>query len=461
MDGYAPILAIDLGGLKIKGALYHKGVLEVTIKKDVAYTDEGLINGKDYLNTSLSIIKELIKHIKSKKVYLNITSQRASIVGWSRDLDIITPIYTWKHKVSAGILEKIKEEHELGPLELFLQPGSGILRIKYIFDNYDGIDFLGSIESLLIYSLYKVNLTSYSLAYPYGAIDPFSLNWMEELLNILGIPLEMLPEVHEEKMAGYSSIFDGVTLELGTVIADQSSSLIGNGCLSENSGKISMGTGCFIDIFTGEDFIGDPTQGINPMLIMVSKGQPKFMAEYFIYHWGDVLDWINSNLREVGNMELLGGAESLPLVIPTPDFVSTEYKGLVEGIKIERLTLHHNVDDLSRGIIYALSYLLQRGFQKLFNLLSIERIYLDGGWSMASNLCKLVSSVISRKVYLRRWRHLSPIIGSVVLMLADDLKDVATLVDNLNPVVNVMEPVKLSDYDRYVQLMDNLFKKLA
>ena len=80
---------------------------------------------------------------------------------------------------------------------------------------------------------------------------------------------------------------------------------------------------------------------------------------------------------------------------------------------------------------------------------------------MASNLCKLVSSVISRKVYLRRWRHLSPIIGSVVLMLADDLKDVATLVDNLNPVVNVMEPVKLSDYDRYVQLMDNLFKKLA
>ena len=462
MEGNIPILAVDLGGLKIKGALYHKNTLDIIVKKDVSYTKEGLIDGKGYLNSALGIIKELTRHIENRKAYLNISSQRASMVGWSKDLDIITPIYTWKHKASIGILEKIREEHELGPLELFLQPGSGILRVKYLLDNYSGIDFLGSIESLLIYSLYNINITSYSLAYPYGAIDPFSLNWIDELLNVLGVPLELLPEIHEEKMAGYSTVIDGVTLELGAVIADQSSSLIGNGCLTEGLGKISMGTGCFLDVFTGDNFIGDPYQGVNPMLVIVSKGQPKFMAEYFIYHWGDVLDWINSNFGEVGRLELFKETGSLPLVIPTPDFITTEYKDLVNGIKMERIALHHDLDDISVGIIYALSYLLQRGYRRLSDLLSIEKIYLDGGWSMSPNVSKLISSILSRKVYLRRWRHLSPIIGSIVLMLSDGLNDVNVIVDNLNPVVEVLDPVKLPKYyNEYVKFMDDLLKELA
>lgn len=456
-----PVICIDLGGLRIKGMLIDNGDIIASSHHRVRYIGEGLIDGKDYILKSNAIIKELISKVASKDVCLAVTSQRASIVGWDGELNIITPIYTWRHKAGGSVLSEVREKHELGPFELFLQPGSGILRVKYILENHGGIEFVGGIESLFIYSLFKAHLTSYSLAYAFGSLDPFELSWIEDLLDILDISTDKLPNIVGEKLSDISTSWNGVNLILGSLVADQSASLIGNGCLKNDYCKISMGTGCFIDVFTGENFIGDPLHGVNPMLIFVHNGKPLYMAEYFIYHWGDILDWLSQIHPNLSDAYYYNGIASLPRCIPSRDYLTTEYKHAVDGINIYGLDNNHKLVDIVAGILYSLIYLVWRGVNILSNLSSINYLYLDGGWSMDTELSNLLASSLGRKVLLRRNRYSASMIGSSALAVAESIEELIKYVDELNPVEDVIKPKVIEGYGEYVELMDRLLEKLS
>lgn len=455
-----PILCIDLGGLRIKGMLIQDSKITAEASRDVSYMDEGLIDGGNYLRKTRDIVRELSSKAASKELCLALTSQRASIVGWDKDLNTITPIYTWRHRSGGQVLNKVLEKYELGPLALFLQPGSGILRVKYILDTYGGIDFIGGLESLVIYSMFSTCITSYSLAYPYGALDPFELNWIDELLGILGVPGDKLPELVGERVFDISTYSNGVKIILASLVADQSASLIGCGCLSSNHGKISLGTGCFIDIFTGESFIGDPTYGVNPMLIMVYDGRPLYMAEYFIYHWGDILDWLKHMYPNIMDAYYYD-VSKIPPTIPTPDYLTTEFKHIVGGIDVYGLATHHEFSDIVAGIIHALIYLVRRGVGILNNLSSISRLYLDGGWSMDAELAQLLSSSLGIEVYLRRYRYGATMVGSSALAISRDMEELKDYIEAINPLEARIRPYTIKSYEEYVSNMDKLLEKLT
>ena len=83
----------------------------------------------------------------------------------------------------------------------------------------------------------------------------YDLKWDEELLDILGVPASMLPEVrpsseiyaHTDK-----DLFFGHAAPIAGIAGDQQAALFGQACFESGMVKNTYGTGCFMLMNTGE-----------------------------------------------------------------------------------------------------------------------------------------------------------------------------------------------------------------
>jgi glycerol kinase len=93
----------------------------------------------------------------------------------------------------------------------------------------------GTVETWLIYKLTGKHLTETSTASITGLFDLFEMNWNVTLLNILGIPINCLPQiVDNDSDFGKSclSLF-GAEIPITGVIADQQSAMFGECCFKK------------------------------------------------------------------------------------------------------------------------------------------------------------------------------------------------------------------------------------
>ena len=74
------------------------------------------------------------------------------------------------------------------------------------------------------------------------------LKWDEELLNLLDIPLALLPKVvsSSEEVGKTSEAILGAVIPISGIAGDQQAALFGQLCLSPGDVKNTYGTGCFL-----------------------------------------------------------------------------------------------------------------------------------------------------------------------------------------------------------------------
>ena len=89
-----------------------------------------------------------------------------------------------------------------------------------------------------------------------GIFDPFSLDYASWIPLMFGIPNEIMPKVVDDAGDHFGStkldIF-GVEIPIRCIMADQSASVYGLGCILPNQIKMSLGSGSFLDVNTGPD----------------------------------------------------------------------------------------------------------------------------------------------------------------------------------------------------------------
>lgn len=141
---------------------------------------------------------------------VGITNQRETTVVWDRDSG--QPIYNavgWQCRRTADIARAL-EEDGYGDL---IRSKTGLIpdayfsatKIKWILDNVEGARaaaaagelMFGTIDTWLIYNLTNgaVFATDYTNASRTMLFNIHTLEWDDELLDLLGIPLSMLPDV--------------------------------------------------------------------------------------------------------------------------------------------------------------------------------------------------------------------------------------------------------------------------
>lgn len=245
---------------------------------------------------------------------IGITNQRETTVVWDKNTG--KPVYNaivWQSRQTADICEELKdqdyEETFRDKTGLLLDPYFSGTKVKWILDNVDGArekaengDLLfGTIDTWLIWRFTegKVHITDYTNASRTLMYNIHDLKWDKELLDILGVPESMLPEVKSSSEVygeTTTSHFFGRNVPIAGVAGDQQAALFGQTCFNEGDAKNTYGTGCFLLMNTGTEAIKSEN-GLLTTIAYGMDGEVKYALEGSIFVAGSAIQWLRDGLR--------------------------------------------------------------------------------------------------------------------------------------------------------------------
>ncbi|MDO5715683.1 MAG: glycerol kinase GlpK [Tissierellia bacterium] len=250
---------------------------------------------------------------------IGITNQRETTVVWDKNTK--EPIYNaivWQCRrtskycdqlIEKGYESKIREKTGLVIDAYFSGP-----KLKWILDHVEGArekakrgDLLfGTVDSWLIWMLTdgKVHVTDYSNASRTMLFNINTLTWDEEILNLMDIPISMLPEVKSSsEIYGKShSKFLGNEIPIASAIGDQQAALFGQGCFAQSEAKNTYGTGAFLLMNIGENPIFSK-HGLITTIAWGLDGKISYALEGSIFVAGSAIQWLRDELRIIDSSE--------------------------------------------------------------------------------------------------------------------------------------------------------------
>lgn len=250
---------------------------------------------------------------------IGITNQRETTVVWDKETGI--PVYraiVWQCRRTAdycnelknnGYTDMIRDKTGLMPDAYF----SGT-KIKWILDNVEGARqkakegklLFGTVDTWLIWKLTngKVHVTDYSNASRTMLFNIHTLEWDEEILDLLDIPKSMLPQVKESSCiyGEADSSFFGQSIPIAGVAGDQQAALFGQTCFEMGEAKSTYGTGCFLLMNTGEK----PVKSDNGLVTTIAwglGGKVNYALEGSVFVAGASIQWLRDEMRLIDSSE--------------------------------------------------------------------------------------------------------------------------------------------------------------
>jgi len=132
-------------------------------------------------------------------------------------------------------------------------------------------------------------------------MDLHHLKWDEEILNILSIPKQMLPEIQSSSQVyGYAKgLLNGVPVS--GILGDQQAALFGQTCFEPGEAKNTYGTGCFMLINTGTEPVISRSGLLTTLGYRIGSQPAVYCLEGSIAITGALVQWLRDNLRMIDN----------------------------------------------------------------------------------------------------------------------------------------------------------------
>lgn len=280
-------------------------------------------------STQYATAKEALKKAKAGAMdvaAIGITNQRETVVLWEKSSG--RPIHNaivWQSRITAPICDVLKKR-QLGEM---VQKKTGLVidayfsgtKIKYLLDKYKGARqraargeiLAGTIDTYLLWRLTggRVHATDYSNASRTLLFNIHKLDWDEELLDILDVPREMLPEV-KDSSAVYGETdpkLFGKAIPVAGIAGDQQAATFGQGCFRPGMVKNTYGTGCFILMNTGEKAVASK-RGLLTTIGWGLHGKITYCLEGSVFIAGAAVQWLRDGLgiiKKSSDVEKLAG----------------------------------------------------------------------------------------------------------------------------------------------------------
>ena len=249
-------------------------------------------------------------------IAVGLANQRETTLVWERDSGkAIHNAIVWQDRRTAGICDQLRErgfeETIRSKTGLVLDPYFSGTKLKWLFDNVAGLReraergelLFGTVDSYLIYRLTggRIHMTDYSNASRTLLFNINTLDWDDEILDELGIPRRMLPEVRQSS-AEYGHI-DAAILErdipIAGVAGDQQAATFGQACFAPGMAKQTYGTGSFMLMNIG----GTPVTSNSGLLTTIAwsiGGTVTYALEGAIFVTGAAIQWLRDGLGIIG-----------------------------------------------------------------------------------------------------------------------------------------------------------------
>lgn len=259
---------------------------------------------------------------------IGITNQRETTIVWEKATG--RPIYNaivWQCRRTADLCDQLKEEGWTDYIRdttgLVIDAYFSATKISWILDHVPGAReraekgelLFGTVDSWLVWKLTggAVHVTDYTNASRTMLYNIRELKWDDRLLERFRIPACMLPEVHNSsEIYGYVQS-EGVQVPIAGIAGDQQAALFGQACFDKGSAKNTYGTGCFLLMHIGRQYIAS-RNGLVTTIAATINGEVEYALEGSIFVGGAVIQWLRDEMRLIET-----AAESEAYAVELPD----------------------------------------------------------------------------------------------------------------------------------------------
>ncbi|NJD27863.1 MAG: glycerol kinase GlpK [Chloroflexi bacterium] len=248
---------------------------------------------------------------------IGIANQRETTLVWDRATGRpVADAIVWQSRITAPACERLRAE---GHEPLFRQRTGLPLdayfagpKIAHILDADPtgrlreraarGELAFGTVDTFLLWRLTggRVHATDVSNASRTLLFDIHRLAWDQDLLDLVGVPVELLPEVRptSDRFGETDPELFGRPIPITALAGDQQAATFGQACFEPGQAKNTYGTGAFLLLNTGTE----PRHSANGLLTTVGwqlepGGPVTYALEGSIFSAGSAVQWLRDGLR--------------------------------------------------------------------------------------------------------------------------------------------------------------------
>ena len=314
-------MALDQGTTSSRCIIFdHSGAMLASAQKEFAqhYPKPGWVehDAAEIWETTLEVARGAMAKAglsAADIAAIGITNQRETTVVWDKETGApVCPAIVWQCRRTApmadalaasGWAEKIRQRTGLVPDAYF----SGT-KLRWILDKIPGARrgaeagelLFGTIDTWLIWNLTggRAHVTDVTNASRTMLFDIRRLRWDPELLELFGIPEQMLPKVQPSSCI-YGETEPGLfggKIPVAGAAGDQQSALFGQCCFEAGDVKNTYGTGCFLLMHTGSEPVFSEN-GLITTIAASGPGKIRYALEGSVFTAGAAVQWLRDELK--------------------------------------------------------------------------------------------------------------------------------------------------------------------
>jgi glycerol kinase len=270
---------------------------------------------EDIWSSVTHALQAALKDIDPKSIAaIGITNQRETAILWDRKTG--KPVHNaivWQDRRTADRCAELKadgKESRVRQLSgLTLDPYFSGTKIHWMLNHVDGLAAraragdiaFGTVDWYLLNrrSAGWVHATDDTNASRTLLLDLHTLSWSDELLEIMGVPRMILPQVVASSgtigtTKGVPGVPDGVPI--AGLAGDQQSALFGQACFTPGDAKCTFGTGAFILMNTGDQPIASQAGLLTTVAWKLATGELRYALEGSAFIAGAAVQWLRDGL---------------------------------------------------------------------------------------------------------------------------------------------------------------------
>lgn len=471
------ILALDQGTTSSRAIVFdHNGLIKSVAQKEFTqyFPQPGWVehNPNEIWSSQASVIAEAISAIDINGLDIagiGITNQRETTIVW--DVDTEEPIYNaivWQDRRTSEFCDELKAQGLTDKIHektgLIIDAYFSGTKIKWILDNVPGARKraemgklrFGNVDSWLVWRLTRgeVHVTDVTNASRTMLFNIHDLKWDEELMELLDIPMSMMPEVKSSsEVYGHTktTIF-AHEVPISGIAGDQQAALFGQMCIEPGSIKNTYGTGCFVMLNTGNK----PVMSKNNLLTTIAwkiGDQVVYALEGSIYVGGSVVQWLRDGLGFITSSSEIedlastvqdsGGVYFVPALTGLAAPYWDQYaRGTIIGIT-RGTTRAHIARAALDGIAFQ-TYDIAQAMAKDMNA-SLTELKVDGGASRNNLLMQSQADILGIKVVRPRITEITALGAAYLAGLAVGFWKNTDEIKNQWQIERCFEPIANND----------------
>lgn len=357
---------------------------------------------------------------------VGITNQRETTVVWDKNTG--EPVYNaivWQDTRTAPFINELSADGGANRFQkdvgLGLSPYFSGSKIKWILDNVEGAReraeagdlYFGNTDSWVLWNLTGgvdggVHYTDVTNASRTMLMDIKTLQWREDMCEVFGVPMSMLPEIKSSsEVYGYGSKNSLlIDTPISGILGDQQAATFGQACFEKGMAKNTYGTGCFMLMNTGEEPVFSDNGMLTTVCYKLGDKKPVYALEGSIAVTGSLIQWLRDNLKMIGSsaevedlatqVEDNGGVYFVPafsgLFAP---YWKSDARGAIVG-----LTRYNNQGHIARAAQESTAFQTAEVLEAMNadSHVELKELRVDGGMTANDTLMQFQADILGTEV---------------------------------------------------------------